>query len=121
MLRIMLKSKIHRARITAAELEYEGSITIDSLLMREADILPGEQVWVLNMRNGERFITYVIKGSEDSGEICLNGPAAHLGKVGDEVLILSFVSVDEKDIKNYKLKIVLVDKKNKIVLGPARS
>ena len=114
MLRTMLKSKIHRARITAAQLEYEGSITIDSLLMKEADILPGEQVWVLNMRNGERFITYAIKGSEGSGEICLNGPAAHLGEIGDEVLILSFVSLEEKEVRDYKPKIILVGKGNKI-------
>lgn len=114
MLRTMLKSKIHRAKITAAELEYEGSITINSKLMKEADILPGEQVWVLNMRNGERFITYAIKGRENSGEICLNGPAAHLGEVGDEVLILTFVSLEEKELCNYKPKIVLVDKENKI-------
>jgi len=114
MFRTMLKSKIHRARITATELEYEGSITIDSLLMKEADILPGEQVWVLNMRNGERFITYAIKGKEDSGEICLNGPAAHLGEVGDEVLILSFVTLEEREAGNYKPKVIFVDKKNRI-------
>jgi len=114
MLRIMLKSKIHRARVTGAELEYEGSIAIDSNLMKEADILPGEQVWVLNMRNGERFITYAIKSKKDSGEICLNGPSAHLGKIGDEVLILSFVSLEEREIKDYKPRIIFVDKKNRI-------
>jgi len=114
MFRTMLRSKIHRARITATELEYEGSITIDSILMEEADILPGEQVWVLNMRNGERFVTYAIKGKPGSGEICLNGPAAHLGEVGDEIMILTFSVVEEKRAKEWKHRVIFVDRKNRI-------
>ena len=88
-MRIMLKSKIHRARVTGLNLDYEGSITIDRKIMEEADILPYEQVQVLNINNGARFVTYAIKGEPDSGEICLNGAAARLGVEGDTIIILS--------------------------------
>jgi len=112
--RIMLKSKIHRARITCAKIDYEGSISIDNVLLKKADILPGEQVWVLNMQNKERFVTYAIKAKENSGEIGLNGPAAKLGKIGNEVVILAYANIEEKKVRNFKPKIILVDKKNKI-------
>ena len=112
--RIMLKSKIHRARVTSAKIDYEGSISIDSILLNKANILPSEQVWVLNMNNKERFVTYAIEAKRGSGEIGLNGPAAKLGKKGDEVIILSYANIDEKHIKKFKPSIILVDSRNKI-------
>jgi aspartate 1-decarboxylase len=114
-MRMMLKSKIHRATVTDANINYEGSITIDSKLMKAADILPYEQVHVLNVNNGARFTTYTIEGREGSGEICLNGAAARLGVKGDLVIILTYTDVPEEQLKNYKPTIVHVDKKNKIV------
>lgn len=109
-----MKCKIHRATVTEAVLEYEGSITIDETLMEAADLLPYEKVQVLNMNNGVRLETYVIKGERDSGIICLNGPAARLGYAGDEVVIISYGMMEEKEAKKHKPKIVFVDKKNRI-------
>ena len=114
MYREMLKSKIHRVTVTEAELYYEGSVTIDKNLLDVADILPYEKVQVLNFNTGSRIDTYTIEGAADSGTICLNGPAARLGTVGDEVIIVSYVQVPETETKNFKPKVVLVDKKNKI-------
>lgn len=114
MLRTFLKSKIHRARVTDANLYYEGSITVDENLMKAADILAGEKVEVLNLNNGQRIETYAIKGKAGSGAICLNGPAARGSCVGDEVIIVSYVLVDEKEAKTIKPNIVKVDGKNRI-------
>ncbi len=114
MLRTFLKSKIHRAHVTEANLYYEGSITVDENLMKAADILAGEKVEVLNLNNGQRIETYAIKGKPGSGVICLNGPAARGSCVGDEVIIVSYVLVDEKEAKNIKPNIVKVDGKNRI-------
>jgi aspartate 1-decarboxylase len=114
-MRMMLKSKIHRARVTEANIEYEGSITIDRKLMKEADILPYEQVHVLNVNNGVRFTTYAIEGREGSGEICLNGAAARLAVKGDIVIILTYTQVPEEQTKNYKPKVVYVNEKNAII------
>jgi aspartate 1-decarboxylase len=114
-MRIMLKSKIHRAHVTGVNIDYEGSITIDRKLMEEADILPYEQVQVLNINNGARFSTYAIEGKEESGEICLNGAAARLGVKGDIVIILTYTQVPEEATKNYHPKIVHVNKNNAIV------
>jgi len=111
-MRIMLKSKIHRARVTNANIDYEGSITIDKKLMETADILPYEQVQVLNINNGARFTTYVMEGEQ--GEICLNGPAARLGIKGDLVIILSYCHVDEDDAVNYRPRLVYVDDQNAV-------
>jgi len=113
-MRTMLKSKIHRARVTDANIDYEGSVTIDRKLMAEADILPYEQVHVLNINNGARFTTYAIEGAEGSGEICLNGAAARLAVKGDIVIILTYTQVPEEQTKNYRPKIVYVDEKNTI-------
>jgi aspartate 1-decarboxylase len=113
-MRTMLKSKIHRARVTDANIDYEGSITIDTKLMKAADIIPYEQVHVLNVNNGARFSTYAIEGREGSGEICLNGAAARLVVKGDIVIILTYTQVPEEELKNYKPKIVHVDAKNQI-------
>ncbi len=114
-MRIMLKSKIHRAHVTEANIDYEGSITIDRKLMREADILPYEQVQVLNINNGARFTTYAIEGEEDSGVICLNGAAARLAIIGDLVIIISYCHVSDEEAKNITPKVVHVNARNEII------
>ena len=114
-MRTMMKSKIHRARVTDANIDYEGSITIDSKLMAAADIVPYEQVHVLNINNGARFSTYAIEGKAGSGEICLNGAAARLAVKGDLVIILTYTTVPEEETKQYHPRIVHVDAKNRIV------
>jgi aspartate 1-decarboxylase len=111
----MLKSKIHRARVTDANINYEGSISIDHKLMDAADILPYEQVHVLNVNNGARFSTYAIEGKAGSGEICLNGAAARLAVKGDLVIILTYTQVPEEAARDYKPTIVHVNEKNEIV------
>jgi len=113
-MRIMLKSKIHRARITSLNIDYEGSITIDQNLMEEADILPYEQVQVLNLNNGERFSTYAIEGERGSGEICLNGAAARLVAKGDIVIILTYCHVEDDQAHQFLPKLVYVDARNAI-------
>lgn len=115
MQRIVLKSKIHRARLTEVNLDYEGSITIDRQLMEAADLLPGEQVHVLNINNGERLITYVIEGPAGSGIVALNGAAARLGAKGDPVIILSYWVVDNAAARGISPRIVRVDDRNRIV------
>jgi aspartate 1-decarboxylase len=112
--RIFFKSKIHRATITDANLDYEGSITIDSDLMEAAGILPFERVDVVNINTGARFTTYTFKGKKGSGEICLNGGAARLGEIGDLVIIITYVNLTEEEISRHKTVSVLVDKNNKI-------
>jgi len=114
MTREMFRSKIHRAVVTMAELYYEGSITIDKDLLAAADILPYEKVQVVNINNGSRFETYTLEGPAGSGMICLNGPAARLGSVGDEIIIITYTHLDEEKAKKHKPKIILVDKDNKI-------
>jgi len=111
-MRVMLKSKIHRACVTDANIDYEGSITIDTQLMEAADILPYEQVQVLNINNGARFTTYAIEG--EKGEICLNGAAARLAIKGDLVIILSYCHVNDEEARNLKPSLVYVDGKNNI-------
>ena len=111
-MRIMLKGKIHRARVTDANIHYEGSITIDKKLMEAADILPYEQVEVLNINNGARFSTYAIEG--ETGEICLNGAAARLAVKGDLVIILTYCHVDDEEARSIVPKLVFVDSKNAI-------
>ncbi len=114
MLITILKAKIGKARVTEAELHYEGSITIDKKILAAVDIIPGEKVEILNVNNGSRIETYVIEGKAGSGVICLNGPAARSGCVGDNLIILSYALVDKKDVKNYKAKIVYLNDQNKI-------
>ncbi|MCM8763430.1 MAG: aspartate 1-decarboxylase [Candidatus Omnitrophica bacterium] len=113
MLRTVLKSKIHRARITGVHLHYEGSLAIDELLLKKANIVAGEKIEVFNLNNGLRFETYAIKAKRGSGTICLNGPAARWGYVGDEVIIVSYAIVEEEKIDKLKAKIVHVDIKNR--------
>ncbi|MBA7589790.1 Aspartate 1-decarboxylase [subsurface metagenome] len=113
-MRIMLKSKIHRARVTEANLEYEGSVAIDKRLMDEADIRPYEQVQVLNANNGARFITYAIEAPTDSGMIGIQGPAARLVSKDDTVIILTYRNVEEAEVKNFLPRLVYVDENNVI-------
>ncbi len=115
MLLNMYKSKIHRATVTEANLNYVGSITIDKTLMEASNILPGEKVQIVNNYNGARLETYVIEGAADSGVICLNGAAARLVQPGDNVIIIAYCWVTEEEARNLKPKIVFVDEKNKIL------
>lgn len=114
MLITVLKSKIGRATITQAELHYEGSITVDSDMLEAAGIIAGEKVEVLNINNGSRIETYVIVGKKGSGVVCLNGPAARSGMVGDQVVILSYTFLEPSEVKGFRAKIVKVDEKNRI-------
>ena len=118
MLRCMLRSKIHMATVTESNLEYEGSITIDSGILAKSGILPYEQVMISNLNNGERFETYVIPGKKDSGEICLNGPTARKGVVGDRVIIFCYSYVEDGLARKLKPRIIKLDPKNRII--PAR-
>ena len=110
-----LKSKIHRATVTDADINYVGSISIDKKLMDSANLLPYEQVQVLNITNGNRLDTYVIEGKENSGEICINGAAAHLVHPGDLVIIVSYCSINHSDLPYHKPAVVHVDKQNAIL------
>ncbi|MGB8657787.1 MAG: aspartate 1-decarboxylase [Candidatus Zixiibacteriota bacterium] len=114
MLVTICKSKIHRVTVTDANLNYEGSITIDGKLLSEANILPYEKVQVVNLNNGERFETYVLVGETDSGIVCLNGPAARLGQVGDLLIVISYCHLEFQEAKGYRPKVVYADGKNKI-------
>ena len=113
MIRVMLKSKIHRATITEANLAYEGSLTIDYNLMRDADILPYEMVHIYNVSNGERFQTYAIEGEAGSGVICLNGAAARRGAPGDLIIITTYSNYTPEELNHHTPKIVLVDSGNR--------
>jgi len=111
----MLKSKIHRATLTGTELDYEGSIAIDADLIRAADMLPGEQVHVLNLSNAQRLITYVIEAPAGSGTMLLNGPAARLGMAGDQVVVIAYAAMSEEEARQWKPIVVLVDERNRRV------
>ena len=125
-MRRLLKSKIHRATVTQADLHYEGSITIDRDLMLAADILPHEQVHCWNVTRGTRFTTYALEGSPTSGVICINGAAAHLAGVGDLVIITTFVDLHDEEARVHQPRVLLVDAQNRIkhsgpeVPGPER-
>jgi aspartate 1-decarboxylase len=113
MLRCILRAKIHIATVTESNLSYEGSITIDEAILKKAGILSYEQVMISNLNNGERFETYVIPGGK--GEVCLNGPTARKGIVGDKIIIFCYSYVEDNKLKEFKPKIVLLDEKNKIL------
>ncbi|MBI5640339.1 MAG: aspartate 1-decarboxylase [Nitrospirae bacterium] len=115
MLRCMLRAKIHMATVTESNLEYEGSITIDETILNKVGILAFEQVMISNMNNGERFETYVIPGRKNSGEICLNGPTARKGVVGDKVIIFCYSYFEDSKTKNFRPKIIKLDKKNRLL------
>lgn len=114
MIRTMLKSKVYYATLSDLQLHYKGSITIDAKIMEAADLKEGERVDVLNLNNGARLQTYVIKGADNSGTICLNGPAARLGCKGDKVVIISYGLYGEEEVETLKGKYVELDEKNKI-------
>lgn len=115
MMRHMLKSKIHRATVTDANVNYEGSLTIDEQLMVEADIIEYEKVLIANVTNGSRLETYAITGKWGSGVICANGAAALHNQVGDKILIMSFCSLPDRDAKRFHPKVINVDDKNRPV------
>lgn len=114
-MRTMLKSKIHRATVTGANVDYEGSLTLDPALMSAADILPFEQVHVLDVDNGARLVTYAIEGEPGSGQVIINGAAARLISPGDTVIILSFVQLEEEAARRHRPRLVYVDRANRIV------
>jgi len=115
MLRLMLRSKIHRATVTDSNLEYEGSLTVDPLLLEAAGMLPYEQVRVSNLNNGERFETYLIPGKRGSGDMCLNGPTARKGAKGDKIIVFCYEYYNEQELKTFAPTIVLVNEHNVIV------
>lgn len=114
MILTMLKAKLHRATVTQADLDYEGSVTIDMDLLEESGILVNEQVDVLDITNGARLTTYAIEGERGSGVIGINGAAAHLVKTGDLVIICAYAQMDEKEAKSHKPKVLLLDERNKV-------
>lgn len=111
----LLKSKIHRVKITQAELHYVGSITIDEDLMEASNIIENEKVQIVNVNNGERLETYVIKGERGRGQVCLNGPAARKAQVGDVVIIISYASMDFEEAKSYKPVVIFPDENNRLI------
>lgn len=113
MRRTLLKSKIHRAVLTATDLEYEGSITLPAELVEAADLVAHERVQVLNLSTGDRLETYVIEGPAGSAQICLNGPAARLGVPGDEIIVASYAVYDEEEVPGHEPTVVQVDERNR--------
>lgn len=110
----MLRSKIHRATVTDSNLDYEGSLTVDALLLEAAGILPYEQVSVSNLNNGERFETYVIPGKSGAGDMVLNGPTARKGVKGDKIIVFCYEYFNEGELKTFKPRIILVDDNNRM-------
>lgn len=111
----LLKSKIHRATVTDANLDYVGSLTLDPILMQEANLNEYEKIHVLNITNGNRLITYIIKGESGSGEVCINGAAAHLVSKGDLIIIAAYCNISDSDAKGFKPTVVHVDNKNNVI------
>jgi aspartate 1-decarboxylase len=118
MRRTMMKSKIHRATVTDANLHYVGSVTIDPELMEAADILENEKVDVLDVTNGNRLTTYAIPGAPGRGEVCLNGAAAHLVHKGDLVILVSYAEYEEEEARRHRPRVVFVDENNRPLAGP---
>jgi aspartate 1-decarboxylase len=114
MRRTLLKSKIQKALVTEANLDYEGSLGLDERLMTAADMIPFEKVHVYNISNGERFSTYLIKEAAGSGEVAIYGAAAHKAGPGDQLIIVSYVQLDEKEIESFRPKVVILDERNRI-------
>lgn len=114
-MRVMLKSKIHRATVTGADVNYEGSITLDPVLMEAADIVPYEQVHVLDINNGSRLVTYAIEGRRGAGEVVLNGAAARLVEPGDLVIVITYKDLAEEDVWSHRPSLVYVDGENRVV------
>ncbi len=116
----LMKAKIHRATVTEADLHYEGSITIDSLLLEQSGILPYEQVHVYDIDNGQRFVTYAIQGPAGSGVICVNGAAARLVQKGDLVIIVAYAQMTEKEASSHQARVLLVDRQNRPTSPPTQ-
>jgi aspartate 1-decarboxylase len=116
-LRIVLRAKIHRATVTGACLDYEGSLTLDPVLMRAAGMVPFEMIKVYNISNGERFETYVIEGEENSGAVVLNGAAARKGAVGDKVIVAAYALVTDEELSAHRPRLVRVDERNRLLGG----
>ena len=114
MLREMLRAKVHRPTVTETNVDYEGSLTLDIGLMKEAGMLPYERVDIYNCENGARFSTYLIEGEKGSGEVCVNGAAARLAKPGDRIIIASYAAFTPEEIANHRPTVVLVDRSNKV-------
>jgi aspartate 1-decarboxylase len=112
----VLKSKIHRVKLTQTELHYVGSITIDEALLEAANMIENEKVQVVNVNNGERLETYIIKGERNSGMVCLNGPAARKGSVGDHLIVISYASMDFEEAKSHQPIAIYPDHNNKLVV-----
>ncbi len=115
MLRCMLRAKIHMATVTDSNINYEGSLTVDETILNAVGIKPYEQVMVSNLNNGERFETYVIPGKKNSGVICLNGPTARKGAIGDKIIVFCYEYYTEEELKDFSPRIVRLDEKNRIV------
>ncbi|MHA6728151.1 aspartate 1-decarboxylase [Chryseobacterium sp. A301] len=111
----LFKSKIHRVRVTASDLDYIGSITIDEALLVASGIIVGERVYIVNVNNGERFDTYVIKGKRNSGEICLNGPAARKVQKNDIVIIIAYAQMTPEEAKTFQPKIIFPNEQNNLL------
>jgi aspartate 1-decarboxylase len=118
MRRTLFKSKIHRATVTDANLHYQGSVTIDPLLLEAADIVPYERVEIYNVTNGERFATYAIAGAPGRGEVCINGAAAHKARRGDLVILCTYAEVEEIEAHGWRPKVVFVDEQNRQAGAP---
>lgn len=116
----LFKSKIHRATVTHADLDYEGSVTIDRELMDAADILPNEMVHIWNVTRGTRLVTYALEGPAGSGAVCVNGAAAHQNSPGDLVILATFAEMSREEARAYRPKVVMVDRKNRIINGDAQ-
>jgi|SRR5699024_1565255 len=114
MFRTMMKSKLHRARVTQADLNYVGSITIDEDLLNQVDILPNEKVQIVNNNNGARFETYVIPGERGSGVMCVNGAAARLVEEGDVIIVIAYALINDNDLADFRPKVAIMDENNKI-------
>jgi aspartate 1-decarboxylase len=119
--RHLMKSKIHRATITSADLHYEGSLTVDEELLDAADLLPYEEIQVVNVNNGSRFTTYVIAGERGSGVVLLNGAAARLGLPGDLVILIAYASLEDAEARRFTPRVVFVDERNRIIRPPLRA
>ncbi len=115
MIRTLLKSKLHRATVTEANLDYEGSITIDADLLAEADIRPYEQVSIYDVTSGARLTTYAIEGEPGSGEFCVNGAAAHLVHPGDKIIVCSYAQFDEAEVRRHRPRVLLLGEDNRVV------
>lgn len=121
MRRRLMKSKVHRATITSAELHYEGSLTLDTDLIAAANLVVYEEIQVVNVNNGARFTTYLIPGAAGSGVVQLNGAAARLGMVGDLVILIAYGDIDEADVASFRPAVIFVDGQNRIVAPPTRT